>query len=216
MYENDDFFKMLNSYTATENQTEQQQFDDSPQTNRGFEQERSPYVDDYSTKQNFEEETSYNSFERNEELQQTEQSNVRQMDKPTILRQEKAVNLIKKRERIYISPRLKIAAVFCAIIFAALIFATIWNFASASVLQASFAGKEAQINEINQSINELRVEYNELSKLGDEALSGYVSKVENVNSFTLSMEDYYIEPEIEKLPSNWFNDVCEFFSKLFA
>ena len=37
-----------------------------------------------------------------------------------------------------------------------------------------------------------------------------------VNSFVFSLDDFHVEQEIEKLPSNWFNDVCEFFSQLFA
>ena len=217
MYD-DDLFNMLNSYTATE--TDEKTYQDtqtSPQTFQPFESIKSPYVDDYSTAQNFEEEKSYNynsnSSERDYEETQTRQ--IQQMHTPTIKQSEKTVNLIKTREKIYISPRLKTAAAFCLTIFLALVFVVIYNFAWAANANAEFAAKQVAINEISQSINELKVEYNELTNQ-DSTNMGYVEKVEGENSFTISLSDFYTEPEIVQLPSNWFNDVCEFFSKLFA
>lgn len=217
MYD-DDLFNMLNSYTTTD--TEQQTFEDTTnrtQSNSGlYQQTSSPYVDDYTTSQNFEEEKSYNSTMGDAQFEEPQTQRARQMDAPKIIQQTPAVNLIKKREKLYFSARLKIAATIFAIIFAALVFASVWNFAQSGRLQASLAEKETEIYQISQSINELKLEYNELTSTIPNGDAGYVEKVEGENLFTLSLDDFYVEPEIEKLPSNWFNDVCEFFSNLFA
>lgn len=216
MYD-DDLFSMLNSYTTTD--TEEKTYEDTTattQTYNPYQSSNSPYVDDYSTAQNFEEERSYDYGRTQNQFEQT-QTQVREMDKPTIIQQKPAVNLIKKREKIYFSARLKIATTIFAIIFAALIFGSVWNFAQANRLQANLGGQQLEISQINQSINELMVEYNELTNPNNvQDMGGYVEKVEGVNSFKLSLDDFYEEPEIEKIPSNWFNDVCEFFSNLFA
>ena len=45
--------------------------------------------------------------------------------------------------------------------------------------------------------------------------SGFVESTDS-NTTVLEYGEIYTEPEIEELPSNWFNDVCDFFSKLFA
>ena len=224
MYGEDDYFSsLLNSYTTTENETEQQQsfddFNNVQQTNPY--QQNSPYVDDYSTSQNFEEETSYNSLGANR-FEETTSQTIRQMDAPEVKKQAPAVNLIKKRERIYISSRLKIASVFFSIIFAALIFVSVWNFAVAGVMQSTFANKSTEINQLEQSIGDLKQRISEIefeyNQIGDTDVnfSGYEKKEDGVNSFVFSLDDFHVEQEIEKLPSNWFNDVCEFFSQLFA
>lgn len=214
MYD-DDLFNMLNSYTATETEQNTSTDTEIPSYNP---YQSNPYIDDYSTNQNFEEETSYNSTRQDSEFSEEQVQSFRQMDTPKILQSKPAVSLIKKREKIYLSGRLKTAAVVFAIIFAAIIFATVWNFALVSKMQASFAGKEFEISQMTQSINELSVEYNELTSpgYGSGEFNGYVEKVDGVNSFTISLDEFYTEPEVEKLPSNWFNDVCEIFSNLFA
>jgi len=217
MYDNDLFNGMFSKYTTTEDEqqtinetsTAQEQQTFSPYTQQD-------YYGDYSTNQNYEEESSYNSIVREPQFEQQQTQVLRQMDTPTIIQQEQPVNLIKKREKMVISPRLKVAAVVFSMIFALIVFASIWNFAMIGKLQASFAGKEFEINQLEQSIKDLNVAYKELDSSNLEGNLGYVEKVDGVNSFTLSMDDYYVEPEIEKLPSNWFNDVCEFFSQMFA
>lgn len=217
MYNDDDLFNMLNSYTTTETENDTSYQDtQTPQSSGVFEQQKNPYVDDYTTKQNYEAQTSYNSPETDESFDTIKQTNTKQMNTPTIKQAEKTVNLIKKREKLYLSPRLKNAAIVLAVIMVALVFATIWNFAWSARVNADFASKQAQINEISQSINELKIEYNGLTDVGDMSSFGYVEKVDGQNSFTFSLDEFYTEPEIEKLSSNWFNDVCEFFSKIFA
>ena len=74
-----------------------------------------------------------------------------------------------------------------------------------------YISKDIRVGDSIESINKLNVEYNDIG-----SLDGYVDKQEGVNSFTVSLNEFYIEPEIEQIPSNWFNDVCEFFSNLFA
>lgn len=216
MYNDDDLFNMFNSYTTTETDNDTYQDTQTPQPSGDFQQQNNPYIDDYTTKQNFSEQKSYNSPVIDESFETIKQTTTKQMSAPTIKQSEKTVNLIKKREKLYFSPRLKNAAVVLAVIMVALVFATIWNFAWSARVNADFAAKQAQINEISQSINELKIEYNELTSVGDMSSSGYVEKVDGENSFTFSLDEFYTEPEIEKLSSNWFNDVCEFFSKIFA
>ena len=214
MYD-DDIFSMLNSYTATETEQQTSTETEEPSYNP---YQSNPYIEDYSTNQNFEEETSYNTNRQENDFETIKVQDVRQMSTPTISQQKPAVNLIKKRERIYLSPRLKLAASMFAIVFVAIIFAAVWNFAQAGIMQSNFALKQAEINQIEQSIKDLKIEYTELSdpNLNGGIADGYVEKVDGVNSFTLSLDEFYVEPEVQDLPSNWFNDVCEFFSNLFA
>ena len=46
--------------------------------------------------------------------------------------------------------------------------------------------------------------------------NGYVDKQDGVNSFKININEIYEEEVLQEVPTNWFNDVCEFFSKLFA
>ncbi len=211
MYD-DDLFSMMNSYTTTQTENETEKETQSPQYN-SFTQIKSPYIDDYSAAQNFEEERSYNGSQTVQEFE-SETKQVQKMHAPTIQKQEAAVKLTKTKEKLYFSARLKLAATVFAIIFAALVFATAWNFAQANSLNSGLSSQRYEISQLTNSINNLTIEYNKLSN--QNSADGYVGKVEGVNSFTVSLDEFYVEPEIEKLPSNWFNDVCEFFSSLFA
>ena len=118
MYD-DDLFNMLNSYTATETEQETSTDTEVPSYNP---YQSNPYIDDYSTKQNFEEETSYNSIRQDNEFVESQTQSIRQMDIPQVIQSKPAVNLIKKREKIYLSARLKTAAVVFAIILKIFVF----------------------------------------------------------------------------------------------
>lgn len=230
MYDND-LFNMFNSYTATE---EDQQIDNEVLTGNqsysSYEQKKTPYYDDYSTNQNFEEETSYNSIARESQFEEPTTQTFRQMNAPRVIQQAPAVKLTKNREKMYMSSRLKVATVVFSMIFALVVFASIWNFAMVGKLQASFDGKQFEIsqlqtsnknlletkNNLETSIEALKDAYIILSDSNLEENKGYVENSEGADTLTLSIQDFYTEPEVEKLSSNWFNDVCEFFSKLFA
>ncbi len=216
MYD-DDLFNMLgSSYTTTE--TERETENETVSQYNPY-STSSPYIDDYSSAQNFEEEKSYNSFSNNfaSDDYSERQTEVRKMHVPTIQKQAEAVTLTKKREKLYFSSRLKVATVVFSIIFAAIVFVAAWNFAQAGRLMASLDAQKYEISQLEQNINQVEVTYNGLK---DDFLSnpnsGYVAKEEGVNYFKVSLDEFYVEPEIEKIQSNWFNDVCEFFSQMFA
>ena len=227
MYD-DDFYSILNSLagnttTTTEQKTEQQTTT-TPTYSAPSTPSYSPWADDddYSVNQNYEEQKSYNSVNQSSE-DSTETTNdvfeVRQMSAPMIKREEPAVNLIKKRQRIELGARMKIIASMFAVIVASLIFAIVWNFASAASMKATFAGKQVEINALTQSIMGLKEEYTLLSD--DEQIKtkaeneGYVESTDD-NTIVVDFDSYYAEQAIEEMPSNWFNDVCDFFSRLFA
>ena len=227
MYD-DDFYSILNSLagnttTTTEQKTEQQTTT-TPTYSAPSTPSYSPWADDddYSVNQNYEEQKSYNSVNQSYE-DSTETTNdvfeVRQMSAPMIKREEPAVNLIKKRQRIELGARMKIIASMFAVIVASLIFAIVWNFASAASMKATFAGKQVEINALTQSIMGLKEEYTLLSD--DEQIKtkaeneGYVESTDD-NTIVVDFDSYYAEQAIEEMPSNWFNDVCDFFSRLFA
>ena len=228
MYD-DDFYSILNSLagnttTTTEQQTEQQTTT-TPTYSAPSTPSYNPWADDddYSVNQNYEEQKSYNSVNQSYDADTTASTNdvfeVRQMTAPMIKREEPAVNLIKKRQRIELGARMKIVASMFAIIVASLIVAIVWNFANAASMKASFAGKQVEINALTQSIMGLKEEYNLLSD--DEQIkikaedAGYVDSTDD-NTIVVDFNSYYAEQVIEEVPSNWFNDVCDFFSKLFA
>lgn len=227
MYD-DDFYSILNSLagnttTTTEQKTEQQTTT-TPTYSAPSTPSYSPWADDddYSVNQNYEEQKSYNSVNQSYE-DSTETTNdvfeVRQMSAPMIKKEEPTVNLIKKRQRIELGARMKIIASMFAVIVASLIFAIVWNFASAASMKATFAGKQVEINALTQSIMGLKEEYTLLSD--DEQIKtkaeneGYVESTDD-NTIVVDFDSYYAEQAIEDVPSNWFNDVCDFFSRLFA
>jgi cell division protein FtsL len=228
MYD-DDFYSILNSLagnttTTTEQQTEQQTTT-TPTYSAPSTPSYNPWADDddYSVNQNYEEQKSYNSVNQSYDADTTASTNdvfeVRQMAAPMIKREEPAVNLIKKRQRIELGARMKIVASMFAIIVASLIVAIVWNFANAASMKASFAGKQVEINALTQSIMGLKEEYNLLSD--DEQIkskaenAGYVDSTDD-NTIVVDFDSYYAEQTLEEVPSNWFNDVCDFLSKLFA
>jgi cell division protein FtsL len=228
MYD-DDFYSILNSLagnttTTTEQQTEQQTTT-TPTYSAPSTPSYNPWADDddYSVNQNYEEQKSYNSVNQSYDADTTASTNdvfeVRQMTAPMIKREEPAVNLIKKRQRIELGARMKIVASMFAIIVASLIVAIVWNFANAASMKASFAGKQVEINALTQSIMGLKEEYNLLSD--DEQIkskaenAGYVDSTDD-NTIVVDFDSYYAEQTLEEVPSNWFNDVCDFLSKLFA
>ncbi|MBR7172259.1 MAG: hypothetical protein IKD36_00470 [Clostridia bacterium] len=182
------------------------------------------YQDDYSVTPNYEEQSSYESSSRAEETAETTTTYVSSMHTPMIQREEKAVVLTKTRQKIYLHARMKIAIAMFVTIVSALLFVTVFNFVNAGRLNSSLADKQVEINQLQASIMELQKSYNEMSSdqyiIGevqtpvDEGGLGFKDAADS--TITLSVGDVYTEPVIEELPSNWFNDVCDFFSNLFA
>lgn len=220
MFDNNDYinslFGDLSSTTTTTESTEQSTY--SPQTD--YQTTSSYEKDDYSTTQNYTEEQSYDSTSVNafRDSQETRVSNFREA--PLIQKSEQSVSLIKSQSKIRLETRMKIVLSVFSVVVVCLLFITAFNFIKANKLEAGFADKQAEINMLNASISTLNNEYirvtsEEFLKNWAEEENGFVEKNEQ-NTLVYQLDELYEEPVIEEIPSNWFNDVCEFFSRLFA
>ena len=222
MFDSNDYLSSLfntdySSTTTTETETESQSTY-SPQTD--YSSSSSYERDDYSSAQNFTEQQSYNSISSNSFTESETKTTSRQMNTPIIEKSAPVVNLVKAKARVVLETRMKIVLSVFSVIVACLLFVSVFNFISASKIEASFLGKQQQINSLEQSILASEYSYNSVSS--DDYVenwaeqNNYVNKQDGVNSFTINIDEIYEEQFVEDVPSNWFNDVCEFFSKLFA
>lgn len=231
MYD-DDIFSFLNSMNSTTTETEQETTS-VPSYNPQSESQTtySPYLqnqddeDDYSVAQNYEEQQSYNSINQDysspiSSVSEQQSTRVlRQMETPMIQKEEPAVNLIKKRQRIELQARMKMVICVFAVVLASLIFAIAWNFSSIGKMKATFAGKQVEISQLQQDIMGLQTAYTSLSD-GEQIKQkaedvGYVD-TDSDNTVEIKLEKVYDEYIVEDLPSNWFNDVCDFLSGIFS
>ena len=222
MFDSNEYLNSLfntdySSTTTTETETESQSTY-SPQTD--YSSSSSYERDDYSSAQNFTEQQSYNSISSNSFTESETKTISRQMNTPMIEKSAPVVNLVKAKARVVLETRMKIVLSVFSVIVACLLFVSVFNFISASKIEASFLGKQQQINSLEQSILASEYSYNSVSS--DDYVenwaeqNNYVNKQDGVNSFTINIDEVYEEQFVEDVPSNWFNDVCEFFSKLFA
>lgn len=229
MFDNNDYINSLfgdlsSSSTTTTEQTEQQSTY-SPQSDylSSIQTETPTYnpyeKDDYSTTQNFTEQQSYNPTSTSTfgEVRETKRTTYEAA--PLIQKSEQAVNLVKSQSKIRFDTRMKtVLAVFCVIV-ACLLFVSVFNFVKAGKIEAGFDEKQAEINALNASISQLSEKYTYITS--EDFLktwaedNGYDKSIQDC-TITVELGEMYEEPEIEEIPSNWFNDVCEFFSKLFA
>lgn len=227
MYDND-IYNILNSSGSTSTETEEQvefnnQTNTGYQTNQGYSsygvQEETPYQDDYSITPNYEEQQSYETSTTNAVEEQTEQ-NVRFMSAPIIKKQEQeAVVLTKTVQKIQFSARMKLVASMFAVIMVSLVFAIIWNFVSVGKINANIAEKQIIVQELELSINNLKEEYNFVSgeeQIVDRAEDAGFVKSDDTNTVHVELGEMFEEQVVQDLPSNWFNDVCNFFSNLFS
>lgn len=234
----DDLYNFYNSYnnssTETETEPEQSQTQAStgvnlgqtsynPYTNTsGYD---SDYDDDYSVTPNYNEEKSYNSnsnydtYSQTETESDTEIKRYRKMEMPVIERGEQAVTLTKTQTKVELQPRMKIAITMFAIIAFSLVFLIIWNFVSVGRLNSMIADKQRIVNELSSSITGLKNEYTLVSdeeNLYDQAQNAGFVESDDSNTYVVSAGEMFVEEEVQDLPSNWFNDVCDFFTKLFS
>ena len=220
MFDSNDYLNSLfntdysSSTTTTETETESQSTY-SPQTD--YSSNSSYERDDYSSAQNFTEQQSYNSFSSNSFAESETKTISRQMNTPMIEKSAPAVNLVKSKARMVLETRMKIVLSVFSVIVACLLFVSIFNFISAGKIEASFLGKQQQINSLEQSISNANDEY---IRVSEDALNDYISengcKPKDGNTIVINIDEVYEEQVLQEIPSNWFNDVCEFFSKLFA
>ena len=224
----DDLFSMFNNYTSTTDTEEEtsststynpSSYTEPTQTSYNPYASDNSYQDDYSVAQNYEEQSSYDAGVRSVEPERTEQRVISQMHTPMIKKEEEAVVLTKTKAKIYLQARMKIVIAMFITIVSALLFVSIFNFVNAGKINATLAEKQITINELEKSISSLKSEYNKMTDdgylKGEASSSGFVESSSS-NTTVLEYGEIYTEPEIEELPSNWFNDVCDFFSNLFA
>ena len=222
MFDNNDYINSLfgdlsSSTTTTEQQTEEQSTY-SPQTE--FSPFGSSYErDDYSSTQNFTEQQSYNSGTTNLFGETQETKKVSSMHTPMIEKSAAPVNLVKSQQRIRLETRMKIVLSVFSVIVACLLFITVFNFVKANKIESQFASKQLQINELQQDILNQRATYtwieNDLD-LKEWADSNGFHEKNQTNTMVIELDEMYTESSTDELPTNWFDDLCEFFSKLVA
>ena len=224
----DDLLSMFNNYTSTTDTEEEtsstsaynpSSYTEPTQTTYNPYVSDNGYQDDYSVTPNYEEQSSYNSDVRSVEPERTEQRVISQMHTPVIKKEQEAVVLTKTKAKVYLQARMKIVIAMFITIVSALLFVSIFNFVNASKINATLAEKQITIEELQASITSLKGEYNRMTDDGymkqEASNSGFVESTDS-NTTVLEYGEIYTQPEIEELPSNWFNDVCDFFSNLFA
>lgn len=225
---NDETFGLvnMNSSVDTEEESNVQTGQYSAgQTSTGYGQ--NTYVDtgtydDYSVSQNYQEEQSYDSQSQTVPFEE-EQTDFRGIYMPTIQKQEEekveTVSLLKNHEKVVLSPRMKVVISAFSVIMFALLFLIIFNYASLGGIRATANERRVTISMLQNDISALKGEYNKVGS--DEALklraeeAGFVA-INDSNSAHVELGEFYTEETVEALPSNWFNDVCEFFGNLFG
>ena len=99
-----------------------------------------------------------------------------------------------------------------------LLFVSVYNFAYASKLKASFADKQTEISMLQADISTLVAEYNKYGNSVKDTASqnGYV-EVTDENPMSIKLGEFHEEQVVESnLPSGWFNKVCDFLSGIFS
>ena len=217
----DDFFSKYSSTITTSEETSQETY--RPQT--GYQSNTSRFDDDqdYSVTQNFTEQKSYNSvssnsFEEEEEVEQRFETP--SLNAPVIQRSEPTVNLIKKRAKLVFETRMKIVVAVFSMIVACLLFISIFNFIQVGKIESQFASKQIEIASLEKSISDSKATYtlvNDDEYLRQWAETNEFVQADDTNTIVVDISKFYEQPAgPEDVPSNWFNDVCEFLSRLFA
>ena len=220
MFDNNEYinslFGDLSSSTTTTQTEEQTSY--SPQT------EFSPFgggyeKDDYSSAQNFTEQQSYNTPSNSLFGDVQETRKVSQMNTPMIEKGAEVVNLVKSQSKIRLETRMKVVLSVFSVIVACLLFITIFNFIQARRIESQFASKQVQINQLEQDILNGHASYtwiDDEAQLRKRAVDAGFTDKNAANTMKIPLSEMYVENVVEEIPSNWFNDICEFFSKLVA
>ncbi len=186
------------------------------ETNKNYDFE----TDDYSVDSNFKEETGYDIKNKVQSFSEHEQETFSffkpiNIERKTVNEQEQ-VALTRMKQRFYLGGRMKIVLSTFIVIMVSLMVAIIWNFTQLARLNTSITEKEIQINELQNSISNMNEEYKfteENTKMLAEA-SGYV-QVTDENTKFIQLGEMHTEAKPASIPSNWFNDVCNFLIKVF-
>lgn len=173
---------------------------------------------DYSLNSNYEEQTNYDIVRNaNSIFSQNDEDDLRPINLPLIDR--KIEEVIEQSQKLNFTGRMRIVLTSFIVIVASLMFATIWNFVLTARLNASIAEKEVMANELELSINDLTAEYNLLSDetyLKSVAEGLNYSESDSTNTTHISLDEMYTEQVVQDVPSNWFNDVCNFLTSIFS
>lgn len=176
------------------------------------------FKDDYSANQNFQEETNYDIKPHLDSYVNTEsQQRFKPIEMPLI---EKKVQQLEKLQEqpLVLNSKMKILLTSFIVIISSLIFAIVWNFVAAAKLNLQLENKSNTVSELQVSIKTLDEEYNILDNIDNlkEKIeeAGFIESNET-NTITISLDEMYKEKTVSEIPSNWFNDVCNFISSIF-
>ena len=216
----EDNYDFLNSLTQTTTEDNYTQSESQTDTQTSYSSYSSPYADDYSVTGSYQGQQSYetkNDFQDSERVEESYSTTEYQI--PTIIHEQDAVALTKTKQKIYLSTRLKLVVTCFAIIMASLAFVSVWNFVSANQIKTQILTNETEISAIESRISGLLDEYNLMSDDGymhEQALEAGYEDSSAENTFYLQADTTSETTKNYKLSSNWFDDVCEFLSNLFA
>ena len=87
-------------------------------------------------------------------------------------------------------------------------------------IESQFASKQIEIASLEKSISDSKATYtlvNDDEYLRQWAETNEFVQADDTNTIVVDISKFYEQPAgPEDVPSNWFNDVCEFLSRLFA
>lgn len=173
---------------------------------------------DYSLNSNFVEQTNYEiKTNENGTIRSDSSSDIVPISMQTI--EKKVENIEENYAPLNLSARMKVVLASFIVIVCSLMFATIWNFALAAKLNDKMIENQQTISDLKVSIKNLGEEYN---VLGDEETIREIAKkldfvqADDSNTVEISFDEMFEEPTVEEVPSNWFNDVCNFLTSLFS
>ena len=202
-----ELFEYPDQYTTSSTQQTEQQ------TNFNYETDEN----DYSLNSNFVEQTNYE-IKTGENNTISAESNNDFMPINMQIIEQKTESDTEFDSQVNLSARMKVVLASFIIIVCSLMFATVWNFVLAAKLNDTMLQNQTTISDLKISIKNLGEEYN---VLGDEETIREIAKDSNfvqsddTNTVEISFDEMFTEPTVPDVPSNWFNDVCNFITSLF-
>lgn len=134
------------------------------------------------------------------------------VEAPVVERKQRVVT----HSTIKLNARGKIFAVMYGVIATLLIAFCIYNAVSLANMGNQLKIKQSQLQEANRQVNELTLQYNEATNIGENGIigSGYEPISESNTVYTtISKRPNYVNVEAS---TNWFDSICKFLSNLFS
>ena len=141
---------------------------------------------------------------------------------PNVEKAKEETPVVERKQRVVthstikLNARGKIFAVMYGVIATLLITFCIYNAVSLANMGNQLKIKQSQLQEANRQVNELRLQYNEATNIGEDGLigSGYEPIGESNTVYTtISKRPNYVNVEAS---TNWFDSICKFLSNLFS